>query len=44
MGLIVMPIEQKFTYTNVNVVVSNETFEPALSNVFINSSFRSRFV
>ena len=39
MGLIVMPIERKFTQTHVNVLVSNETLEPALSNECIGSPY-----
>ena len=34
MGWIVMPIEQKFTQTHLNVLVSNKTSEPPLSNVY----------
>ena len=38
MGFIVMLIEQKFTQTKVNVLVSNETSEPPLSNACTGSA------
>ena len=41
MGWVIMPIEQKFTLTHLNVLVSNETSEPPLSNVYNGSAYIS---
>ena len=38
MGLIVMSIEQNFKFSHLNVLVSNKTSEPPLSNVYYGSA------